>query len=134
MDRKGLLLHHDLEGEISKFDGRCRDLCSPSRAQPVDFTVLKPQTRTFLRELFVQVFVASQASSPVLTDDVDQQMSRNRGAVEDVFTKAIKLENLGLGLIFFLSHAFRGEEGLLGWASALAKETLQTVMNEIPRL
>lgn len=102
--------------------------------QPVDFTVLKPQTRKFLRELFVHIFVASQASSPVLTDDANEQTSRNRGTVEDIFIKATKIENLGLGLIFFLSNAFRGEEGFLGWASALAKETLQTGMNEIPRL
>lgn len=103
-------------------------------AQPVDFTVVKSQARTFLRELLVQIFVASQATSPVLTDDPDAQTSRNRGAVEDVFIKATKTENLGLGLIFFLSNTFKGEEGFLGWASALAKETLQTGMNEIPRL
>jgi len=70
----------------------------------------------------------------VLTDDANEQMSRNRGAVEDIFIKATKIENMGLGLIFFLSNAFRGEEGLLGWASALARETLQMGMNEIPRL
>ncbi|KAF8554475.1 ARM repeat-containing protein [Imleria badia] len=110
-----------------------KDCCSITILKPVDFTLLKPQTRTFLRELFVQIFVASQASSPVLTDDTDEQTSRNRGSVEDIFVKATKIENLGLGLIFFLSNTFKGEEGLLGWASALAKETLQTGMNEIPR-
>lgn len=96
--------------------------------------VLKPQTQKFLRELFVQIFFASQASSPVLADDVSEQTSRNRGMIEEIFVKATKIESLGLGLIFFLSYAFRGEEGLVGWASALAKETLQTGMNEIPRL
>lgn len=70
----------------------------------------------------------------MLTDNANEQTSRNRGAVEDIFVRATKIENLGLGLIFFLSNAFKGEEGLLGWASALAKETLQTGMNEIPRL
>ncbi|KAI9574026.1 hypothetical protein HD554DRAFT_2252704 [Boletus coccyginus] len=112
-----------------------KDCCSITILKPVDFTVLKPQTRNFLRELFVQIFVASQASSPVLTDDdANEQKSRNRGTVEDIFIKATKIEIMGLGLIFFLSNVFKGEEGLLGWASALAKETLQTGMNEIPRL
>ncbi|KAF8126932.1 ARM repeat-containing protein, partial [Boletus edulis] len=111
-----------------------KDCCSITVLKPVDVTRLKPHTRTFLRELLVQIFVASQASSPVLTDDYNEQTSRNRSAVEDVFIKATKTENLGLGLIYFLSNAFREEEGLLGWASALAKETLQTGMNEIPRL
>lgn len=106
----------------------------PARRQPVDFTVLKPQTRKFLRELFVQIFAATQASSPILANDALEQASRNRGAVEEIFIKATKLENLGLGLIFFLSNAFKGEEGLLKWASTVAKETLQTGMNEIPRL
>ena len=102
--------------------------------QPVDFTVLKPQAQKFLRELFVQIFVASQASSPILAEDANEQASRNRGAVEDIFIKATRIENLGLGLVFFLSNAFKGGEGLVKWACTVAKETLQTRMNELPRL
>ncbi|KAL4072651.1 hypothetical protein V8B97DRAFT_1885612 [Scleroderma yunnanense] len=101
--------------------------------QPVDFTLLKPQSRKFLKELFIQIFVASQGSSPVLMDHVDDLGSRNRGVIEDIFMKATKIENLGLGLVFFLSHAFR-EEGFLKWASLVAKETLQSGMDYIPRL
>ncbi|KAG9314967.1 hypothetical protein JVU11DRAFT_4076 [Chiua virens] len=113
-----------------------KDCCPITILKPVDFTIIKPQTLKFLRELFVQIFVASQVSSPILADDanINDQSSRNRGAVEEIFLKATKIETLGLGLIFFLSNAFKGEEGLLKWASGVAKETLQTGMNEIPRL
>jgi len=108
--------------------------CSIAILKPVDFTVLKPQTRKFLRELLVHIFVASQTSSPILADDANEQASRNRGAVEEIFIKATKIENLGLGLIFFFSNVFRGEEGLIKWACSVAKETLQTGMDEVPRL
>ncbi|KAF8843775.1 ARM repeat-containing protein [Paxillus ammoniavirescens] len=111
-----------------------KDCCSLTILKPVDFTLLKPQARKFLKELIVQIFVASQASSPLLTNSSKEQSSRNRGTVEEIFMKATKVENLGLGLIFFLSHAFKGEEGLVKWASTVARETLQTGMNEIPRL
>ncbi|KIK94383.1 hypothetical protein PAXRUDRAFT_828062 [Paxillus rubicundulus Ve08.2h10] len=111
-----------------------KDCCSLTILKPVDFTLLKPQPRKFLKELLVQIFVASQASSPLLTNSSKEQSSRDRGAVEEIFVKATKIENLGLGLIFFLSDAFKGEEGLVKWASTVARETLQTGMNEIPRL
>ncbi|KAF9243388.1 hypothetical protein BU15DRAFT_86369 [Melanogaster broomeanus] len=111
-----------------------KDCCSLTMLKPVDFTVLKPQPRKFLKELFVQIFVASQASSPMLTTSFDGQSTRNRGAVEEIFMKATKIENLGLGLMFFLSHAFNGEEGLVKWASTVARETLQAGMDGIPRL
>lgn len=133
VDCKRLLFYHYFEGNLESVVV-LEALADPSHAQPVDFTVLKPQTQKFLREFFVQIFVASQTSSSVLTDDLNEQTSRNRGTVEEIFIKATKIENLGLGLIFFLSNMFRGEEGFLGWASALARETLQTGMNEIPRL
>lgn len=101
--------------------------------QPVDFTLLKPQSQKFLKELFIQVFVASQGSSPVLMDHADELGSRNRGVIENIFTKATKVENLGQGLIYFLSHTFR-EDGFLKWASLVAKETLQSGVDYIPRL
>ncbi|KAF9223784.1 ARM repeat-containing protein [Gyrodon lividus] len=111
-----------------------KDCSSLTILKPVDFTLLKPQPRKFLKELFVQIFVASQASSPMLTNNSNEQSSRNRGAVEEIFMKATKIENLGLGLIFFLSHAFKEEEGLMKWASTVARETLQTGMDAIPSL
>ncbi|KIJ67003.1 hypothetical protein HYDPIDRAFT_26414 [Hydnomerulius pinastri MD-312] len=111
-----------------------KDCCSLTILKPVDFTVLKPQPRKFLKEFFVQIFVASQASSPMLANDANEHSSRNRGTVEEIFQKATKIETLGLGLIFFLSNAFKGEEGLAKWASSVAREMLQTGMDEIPRL
>jgi len=101
----------------------------------VDFTVLKPQTRTFLKELFIQLFVASQVSSPMLSNDPsDYPSTRNRGALEEIFLKASRIENLGLGLVFFMTNAFKGEDRFLKWASALAKETLRTGMDHVPRI
>ncbi|KAI6102428.1 armadillo-type protein [Pisolithus croceorrhizus] len=110
-----------------------KDICSLLILKPVDFTLLKPQSRKLLKELFAQIFAATQGSSPMLSDQLDIQ-SRNRGVIEDTFNKATKIENLGLGLIFFLSHAFRDESGFLQWASSVAKETLQSGMDQIPRV
>ncbi|KAI6123276.1 hypothetical protein EV401DRAFT_1288685 [Pisolithus croceorrhizus] len=110
-----------------------KDICSLLILKPVDFTLLKPQSRKFLKELFAQIFAATQGSSPMLSDQLDIE-SRNRGVIEDTFNKATKIENLGLGLIFFFSHAFREETGFLQWASSVAKETLQSGMDQIPRV
>ncbi|KAI6024751.1 hypothetical protein BKA83DRAFT_4251792 [Pisolithus microcarpus] len=109
-----------------------KDICSLLILKPVDFTLLKPQSRKFLKELFAQVFAATQGSSPMLSDRLNIE-SRNRSVIEDTFNRATKIENLGLGLIFFLSHAFREETGFLQWASSVAKETLQSGMDHIPR-
>ncbi|OAX42500.1 ARM repeat-containing protein [Rhizopogon vinicolor AM-OR11-026] len=112
-----------------------KDCCMLTIFKPVDFTSLKPQTRAFLKELFIQLFVASQVSSPMLSNDPsDYPSTRNRGALEEIFLKASRIENLGLGLVFFMTNVFKGEDGFLMWASALAKETLQTGMDHIPRL
>lgn len=101
----------------------------------MDFTVLKPQTRNFLKELFIQLFIASQVSSPMLShDSSDYPSMRNRGSLEEIFLKTSRIENLGLGLIFFMSSTFKGEDGFLTWASSVAKETLQTGMDHIPRI
>ncbi|KAG2146159.1 uncharacterized protein EDB93DRAFT_1086687 [Suillus bovinus] len=112
-----------------------KDSCTLTIFKPVDFTILKPQTRTFLKELFIQLFIASQVSSPMLGNDSDDYPSmRNRGSLEEIFLKASRIENLGLGLVFFMSNTFKGEDGFLSWASSVAKETLQTGMDHIPRI
>lgn len=110
-----------------------KDTCSLLILKPVDFTLLKLQSQKFLKELFIQVFVASQGSSPVLVDHANELGSRNRGVIENIFMKATKIENLGQGLIYFLSHTFR-EDGFLKWASLVAKETLRGGMDYVPRL
>lgn len=112
-----------------------KDCCTLTIFKPVDFTMLKPQTRTFLKELFIQLFIASQVSSPMLSNDSgDYPSMRNRGSLEEIFLKASRIENLGLGLVFFISSTFKGEDGFLTWASSVAKETLQTGMDHIPRI
>jgi nucleolar MIF4G domain-containing protein 1 len=66
-------------------------------------------------------------------------MTRNRGAVEEVFIKATRIETLALGLVYFLSTEMTrpkdGEkEGLVKWASGVAVDTLRTGMDIIPNL
>jgi nucleolar MIF4G domain-containing protein 1 len=67
-------------------------------------------------------------------DSSDYPSMRNRGSLEEIFLKASRIENLGLGLVFFMSSTFKGEDGFLTWASSVAKETLQTGMDHIPRI
>ncbi|KAH7930221.1 ARM repeat-containing protein [Leucogyrophana mollusca] len=112
-----------------------KDCCSLTILKPVDFTFLKPQTQKFIKELFIQVFVASQVSSPILGNGPnDYPASRNRGDLEEVFKKASRIENLGVGLLYFMSENFRAEEGLVKWGCAVARETLQAGMDHVPRL
>ncbi|EGN98882.1 hypothetical protein SERLA73DRAFT_108067 [Serpula lacrymans var. lacrymans S7.3] len=112
-----------------------RDCCSLTILKPVDFTVLKPQTRKFLKDLFTNIFIASQISSPVFRTGLEHlPTTRNRGALEEIFIKTTRPENLGLGLMYFMSENFRGEGGFLKWASGVARETLQTGMDIVPSL
>ncbi|KAG1841685.1 hypothetical protein DFJ58DRAFT_807888 [Suillus subalutaceus] len=66
-----------------------KDCCTLTIFKPVGFTMLKPQTcqkRTFLKELFIQLFIASQVSSPMLSNDSgDYPSMRNRGSLEEIF-------------------------------------------------
>ncbi|KAH7913556.1 hypothetical protein BJ138DRAFT_1081255 [Hygrophoropsis aurantiaca] len=112
-----------------------KDCCSLTVFKPVDFTSLKPQAQLFMKELLLQVLVASQVSSPMLSNaSNDYPSSRNRGNLETIFLKASRVENLGLGLIYFISEAFRDEERFIKWGCTVAKETLQTGMDYVPRL
>ncbi|KAJ7285115.1 hypothetical protein C8J57DRAFT_1290481 [Mycena rebaudengoi] len=105
--------------------------------KPIDFTDLKPQSRDFLKELLIQVFVCSQVATPVVANAVPA--TRNRGPVEDIFIKASRIETLAMGLVFFLTEAFRDveamEEGtrkMVKWASGVAKDTLRTGVDVVP--
>jgi nucleolar MIF4G domain-containing protein 1 len=116
-----------------------KNCCSLAILKPVDFTVLKPQTREFFKEFLMQVIISSQAATPVLSSNERNQLaSRNRGAVEEIFIKATKIEMLAMGLMYFMSEAFRGElgdsEGVLEWGINVAKDTLRTVMDAIPTI
>ncbi|KAL1738484.1 hypothetical protein HDZ31DRAFT_50919, partial [Schizophyllum fasciatum] len=115
-----------------------KDATALTILKPVDFTALKPRGRAFLRELLVQVLMATQTASPVL-GAVPQ--TRNRGAVEEVFIKAARVEALAMGLVYFLTQAVMRdttEDDALGrfvrWAGGVAKETLRTGLDVVPGL
>ena len=115
-----------------------KDATSLTILKPVDFTVLKPRGRAFLRELLVQIFVASQTASPVLGAT---PQTRNRGAVEEVFIKAARVEALAMGLVYFITQVIMKEtsaddaEGkFVKWAGGVAKETLRTGLDVVPGL
>ncbi|KAL1724376.1 armadillo-type protein [Schizophyllum commune] len=115
-----------------------KDATSLTILKPVDFTVLKPRGRAFLRELLVQIFVASQTASPVLGAT---PQTRNRGAVEEVFIRAARVEALAMGLVYFITQVVMKEataddaEGkFVKWAGGVAKETLRTGLDVVPGL
>jgi nucleolar MIF4G domain-containing protein 1 len=67
--------------------------------------------------------------------------ARNRSTIEDTFIKATRIENLALGLVYFLTgpfseQSYEDEEiaDLVKWASGLALETLRTGVDVIPTL
>jgi nucleolar MIF4G domain-containing protein 1 len=105
--------------------------------QPVDFTILKPRTSNFLKDLFTHLFIATQVSVPAIGTTVPT--TRNQGAVEEVFIKAMRLEALALGLIYFLQKEMsqpkdRNDKGLISWATRVAVDTLRTGMDLVPNL
>jgi nucleolar MIF4G domain-containing protein 1 len=60
--------------------------------------------------------------------------TRNRGALEQVFIKATRMESLALGLLFFLQKEMSqpkngGSEQLVKWATGVAVDTLRTGMD-----
>jgi len=136
VDRKGLCDTCHLKGRL--FPPHA--LMKLTSSQPVDFTQLKPQTREFLKEMLIQLLIASQRSAPLVISNFDEVvLTRNRSVVEEIFIKAARIENLATGLVYFMTEAFRDlsmkEEGLskfLEWAVALARQTLQSKMNDIP--
>ncbi|KAF7977509.1 hypothetical protein HWV62_3486 [Athelia sp. TMB] len=113
-----------------------KDCCTLAILKPVDFTTLKPRTTKFLRDLTKYLFIASQVSTPVLGSALPT--TRNRGAVEEIFIKATRIEALALGLVYFLSKEVSitdGDgEGLVKWASGVAIDTLRTGMDIAPNL
>ncbi|RDB25941.1 Suppressor of glycerol defect protein 1 [Hypsizygus marmoreus] len=119
-----------------------KDCVTLAILKPVDFTLLKPQTREFLREMMIQIFISSQRETPMISSNPkDVPTTRNRGALEEIFIKATRIQNLAMGLVYFLSEAFRdlsgeeeGLEKLIKWASGLAKDTLRTGVDIVPNL
>jgi len=63
----------------------------------------------------------------------------NRGALEEVFIKASRIEALGMGLLYFLGKEMSQIEGedsvdLIRWAAGVAMDTLRTGMDVVPNL
>lgn len=107
----------------------------------MDFTRLKAQTRDFFKELFIQIFVNSQRSTPLANPNIqDLVFTRNRNAVEEVFSKVSRVEALAMGLVFFLSESFPEKHlksddefsKFLKWAVGVAKDALRTGIDLIP--
>ncbi|OJT11465.1 Suppressor of glycerol defect protein 1 [Trametes pubescens] len=111
-----------------------KDCCTLAVLKPVDFTVLKPQSQTFLRELFVHTLANTQLATPLLAEGRTEDLptTRNRGPLEEVFLRGSKIQAVALGLVYFLQTAFKGEEGFLRWASQVALDTLRTGMELVP--
>lgn len=135
--RKRLLYACYLEGENDSSLWVLRPRRSLSCYQPVDFTLLKPRTSDFLKDIFTQLFISTQVSTPILGAFIPA--TRNRGVIEEVFIKATRIEALALGLVYFLSTVMtkpkNGEkDGLIKWASGVAVDTLRTGMDIIPNL
>lgn len=111
-----------------------KDCCTLAVLKPVDFTVLRPQSQTFLRELFVHTLANTQLATPLLAEGRTEDLptTRNRGPLEEVFLRGSKIQTVALGLVYFLQTAFKGEEGFLKWASQVALDTLRTGMELVP--
>lgn len=100
----------------------------------MDFTVLKRRTRTFIADILRHIFVASQHTIPYIGDvNSPLTQARNRKALEEVFMKAIRVENLAMGILYFMKDAFpssgvgddNGDDtDVIKWGCRIAKETL----------
>ncbi|KAG7451246.1 uncharacterized protein BT62DRAFT_926904 [Guyanagaster necrorhizus] len=119
-----------------------KDCVTLAILKPVDFTLLKPQTKQFIGEMLCQLFISTQTSSPLIGSNAETlSIMRNRVAIEEVFIKATKVQNLAMGLVYFLSN-FTQDDVVIGetmvkfirWATEVAKDTLRTVVNVIPNL
>ncbi|GLB40326.1 putative protein with domain in DAP-5, eIF4G, MA-3 and other proteins [Lyophyllum shimeji] len=119
-----------------------KDCVTLAILKPVDFTSLKAQTKEFLREMLVQSFICSQRATPMIASDPRAvPTTRNRGTIEEIFIKATRIDTLAMGLVYFMSEAFRDvprEEDemakLIKWANELAKDTLRTGVDIVPTL
>ncbi|KAF9267853.1 hypothetical protein L218DRAFT_955030 [Marasmius fiardii PR-910] len=118
-----------------------KDCVSLLVLKPIDFSQLKPQAQKFLEELFVHTFLSSQSSSPLI--EAGNSATRNRGSVEEIFIKATKVQTLAMGLMFFFSKVYRVEaedrfdeetRKLVRWGVDVAKDTMQTGLDIVPRL
>ncbi len=68
-------------------------------------------------------------------------MTRNRAAIEEILVKAVRIENLAMGLVYFLTNVFLKHASdddavtnFVEWASGLALDIFRTAIGNIPSL
>ncbi|KAJ3570486.1 hypothetical protein NP233_g4365 [Leucocoprinus birnbaumii] len=117
-----------------------KDVVNLSILKAVDFTILKSQTQQFLRELLLQTMISSQSATPLI-DTTQLPTTHNRAAIEEIFVKATRIENLVMGLVYFLANVFSRHSydddqiaTFVKWASGLALDTLRAGVDVIPSL
>ena len=103
------------------------------RLQPIDFTVLKEQTRDFLKEFLLQLFIDAHISTPSTAENtrslVQKVALRNRDSLGEVFRKASVHEGLRAGLHHFIRRVFKKDveedtDGFIAWAVEISTEAL----------
>ncbi len=89
-----------------------------------------------------QLFISTQTSTPLIGSNAKTlSTTRDRAAIEEVFIKATRVQNLAMGLVYFLSNTAQ-EDGIIDetvtkfirWATEVAKDTLRTGVDVVPNL
>ncbi|KAK0223272.1 hypothetical protein IW262DRAFT_1458274 [Armillaria fumosa] len=119
-----------------------KDCVTLAILKPVDFTLLKPQTKRFIGEMLSQLFISTQTSTPLIGSNTKiLSTTRDRAAIEEVFVKATRVPNLAMGLVYFLSNTTQDDEIIdetvtkfIRWATEVAKDTLRTGVDVVPNL
>ncbi|KAG9124497.1 suppressor of glycerol defect [Ceratobasidium sp. 392] len=105
--------------------------------KPIEFLVLQPRSKQFLKLVFLQMIISSQSSSPLVdvrsAESVIPQ-TRNRAAIEEIVSKGLRIPTMCKGIAYFI-QSLRSEEifgartkrahDLLVWGLDVAKEALQ---------
>ena len=95
-----------------------------------------------MHDLLLEVFINSQLLTPVLAiTSIDfAALTTDRQSLEEIFIKATKLENLAMGLVYFMTENFRKVDGaddfvkFVKWAQTIARDTLRTGLDVLPSL
>jgi len=110
-----------------------KDCCSLTIFKPVDFSALKDQTKHFIKEFLLHLFIDTQISTPSVIESAQSVaqkiISRNRDSVEEVFRKANVHEGLRVGLHYFINRVFKKDmeedgDGFVAWAVEISTEVL----------
>ncbi|KAK0204844.1 hypothetical protein DFS33DRAFT_1373461 [Desarmillaria ectypa] len=119
-----------------------KDCVTLAILKPVDFTLLKPHTKRFIGEILCQLFMSTQTSTPLIGSNARTLLTtRDRAAIEEVFIQATRVQNLAMGLVYFLSNVTQDSEIIdetqvkfIRWAIEIAKDTLRTGVDVVPNL